>query len=132
MKSAAPLFFLEAKVTNAPIKKLKHPAIIAHSIINEEFKKPNTEPVTSVRLFTVSTGASILRCFLYVSSSLQSLSGLARHVGFGKLKNLSNQVSVCFFGPERQCGLPYGFNVGIYCTMKAHQLIKEGCCYGFP
>ena len=53
---------------------------------------PNTEPVTSVRLFIVSTGASILRRFLYVYSSLRPLSGLARHVGFDKLKNLSNQV----------------------------------------
>jgi len=53
---------------------------------------PNTEPVTSVRLFTVSTGASVLKRFLCVCSSLQQLPGLARHVGFGKLKNLSNQV----------------------------------------
>jgi len=64
-------------------------ARIMHSI------SPNTEPVTSVRLFTVSTGASILRCFLYVYSSLQPTSGLAQHVGFGKLKNLSNQENDC-------------------------------------
>ena len=61
-------------------------ALTMHSI------SPNTEPVTSVRLFTVSTGASILKRSLYVCSSPQPLSGLARHVGFGKLKNLSNQV----------------------------------------
>src|SRR5664280_2141056 len=53
---------------------------------------PNTERVTSVRLFIVSTGASILRRFLFVYSSLLPLLDLARHVGFGKLKNLSNQV----------------------------------------
>src|SRR5450759_5529304 len=53
---------------------------------------PNTEPATSVRLFIVSTGASILRRFLCVYSSLRQPSGLVRHVGFAKLKNLSNQV----------------------------------------
>jgi hypothetical protein len=46
-------------------------------------------------LFTVSTGAFILKCSLYVCSSLQPLPGLAQHAGFGKLKNLSNQVVLC-------------------------------------
>jgi hypothetical protein len=46
-------------------------------------------------LFTVSTGAFILKCSLYVCSSLQPLPGLAQRVGFGKLKNLSNQVAPC-------------------------------------
>src|SRR5664280_2843894 len=43
---------------------------------------PNTERVTSVRLFIVSTGASILRRFLFVYSSLLPLLDLARHVFF--------------------------------------------------
>lgn len=54
----------------------------------------------SVRLFTVSTGASILKHSLCVCSSPQPLSGLARHVGFGKLKNLSNQVFVACVLPR--------------------------------
>jgi len=53
---------------------------------------PNMEPATSVRLFTVSTGASILRRFRCVYLSLRPLLGLDRHGGFAKLKNLSNQV----------------------------------------
>ncbi|SCZ84232.1 hypothetical protein NSMM_130009 [Nitrosomonas mobilis] len=51
----------------------------------------NTEPVTLVHLFTVSTGASILKRSLYACSSPQPLSVLAQHVGCDKLKNLSNQ-----------------------------------------
>lgn len=43
-------------------------ALIMHSI------SPNTELVTSVRLFTVSTGASILKRSLYVCSFPQPLS----------------------------------------------------------
>jgi hypothetical protein len=39
----------------------------------------------------VSTSASILRRFLCVYSSLPQLSRFVRHVGFAKLKNLSNQ-----------------------------------------
>src|SRR5664280_1686784 len=53
---------------------------------------PNMEPATSVRLFIGLTGASILRRFLCVYSSLWPPSGLVRYVGFAKLKNLSNQV----------------------------------------
>jgi hypothetical protein len=55
---------------------------------------PNTEPVTSVHLFIGLTGASVLRCFRFVYSLLLSLLGLAQHVGFAKLKNLANQVSL--------------------------------------
>ncbi len=51
----------------------------------------NTEPATSVRLFIGLTGASILRRFHCAYWSLQPLLGLARHVGFAKLKNLANQ-----------------------------------------
>jgi len=39
------------------------------------------------------TGASILRHFRCVYSSLWPPSGLVRDVGFAKLKNLSNQVT---------------------------------------
>jgi len=46
---------------------------------------------TSVRLFIVSTGASILSRLRFVYSSLRPLLGLARHVGFAKLKSLPNQ-----------------------------------------
>jgi hypothetical protein len=35
-----------------------------------------------------------LRRFLFVYSSLLPLLDLARHVGFGKLKNLSNQENL--------------------------------------
>jgi hypothetical protein len=52
---------------------------------------PNTELATSVRLFIGLTGVSILRRFRCVYSSLRPPSGLVRHVGFGKLKNLANQ-----------------------------------------
>jgi hypothetical protein len=46
-----------------------------------------------VRLFIGLTGASISRRFRCVYSSLLPPLGLVRHVGFAKLKNLSNQVS---------------------------------------
>ena len=55
---------------------------------------PNTELATSVRLYIGSTGASILTRFRRGYSSLLPLLGLARHVGFAKLKNLSNQVTL--------------------------------------
>ena len=62
---------------------------------------PNREPRTSVRLFTVFQPAlPSLKRSLYVCSSLQRLSGLAQHVGFGKLKNIflirSNHVTLCY------------------------------------
>ena len=52
---------------------------------------PNTELAISVRLYFGLTGASILRRFRCVYLSLRPLLGLARHVGFAKLKNLANQ-----------------------------------------
>jgi hypothetical protein len=55
------------------------------------FDSPNTELATSWRLFTGLTGASILRRFDCVYSSLLPLSGLARLIRFAKLKNLANQ-----------------------------------------
>jgi hypothetical protein len=61
---------------------------------------PNTELATSVRYYIGLTGASILRCFRCVYSSLQPLLGLARHLGFAKLMNLANQETLsalCMF-----------------------------------
>jgi hypothetical protein len=51
----------------------------------------NTEPATLVPLFIDLIGAFILRRFLGAYWSLRPLPGLARHVGFAKLKNLANQ-----------------------------------------
>ena len=50
----------------------------------------NTALAISVRLFIGLTGAS-LRCFRCVYCSLQLLQSHVLHVGFDKLKNLSNQ-----------------------------------------
>ena len=55
---------------------------------------PNTELATLVRLYIGLTGASILRRFRCVYSSLLPLLGLARRAGFVKLKNLANQENL--------------------------------------
>jgi hypothetical protein len=65
---------------------------------------PNTELATSVRLFIGLTGASILRHFRCVYSSLWLPSGLVRDVGFAKLKNLSNQEKLSI---EPQSSTPF-------------------------
>jgi hypothetical protein len=44
-----------------------------------------------LRLFIDFTGVSILRRFRYIHASLRPILGLARHVGFAKLKKVANQ-----------------------------------------
>jgi hypothetical protein len=67
---------------------------------------PNTEPATSVRLYIGFTGASIFRCFSCIYSSLLPLLGLARYVGFAKLKNLANQEIVSCHKKDAELGVP--------------------------
>ena len=69
----------------------QHRAIIADGRKPKDLPEFNWINTVFGNLKTSLGGASILRCFLYVYSPLQPLPGLARHVGFGKLKSLSNQ-----------------------------------------